>query len=329
MHPVFTHAARLAAFASATLFAALAAPAHAQQPWPAKPVSMVVGYPAGSGIDNVARFLAEGLRERTGQPFLVENKPGAVGNIGAQFVARAPNDGYTLLFTPNSSHGINPHMFSKLGFDPVKDFQPVTTVLSLGFVLVVNPQTVPVNSVAELTAYIKARPGKLAYASGNATGRVTAEWYRQIAGFDAVHVPYKGVPQAITDLLGGQVHFMFADATLGIPTARSGKLRALAVTNAKRVASAPDIPTMVEAGVRGYEVESWFGVLFPAGTAMDTTRRLAELTNAVMGSDKSREFLTRLGAEALPGTPEGFAKIIAAEIAKWGPVVKAAGIAPE
>ena len=310
------------------LFITPAAPALAQT-WPAKPVTMVVGYPPGSGIDNVARFLAEGLRERTGQPWIVENKPGAVGNLAAQAVARAAPDGYTVLFTPNSSHGINPHMFKKPGFDPIKDFQPVTTILTLGFVLVVNPQTVPVNTVAELTAYIKARPGKLAFASGNATGRVTAEWYRQITGIDAVHVPYKGVPQAITDLLGGQVHFMFADATLGIPTARSGKLRALAVTNARRVSSAPDIPTMVEAGVRGYEVESWFGVLFPAGTAMDTTRRLAELTNAVMGTDKSREFLTRLGAEALPGTPEGFAKIIAAEIAKWGPVVKAAGIAPE
>ena len=167
------------------LFITPAAPALAQT-WPAKPVTMVVGYPPGSGIDNVARFLAEGLRERTGQPWIVENKPGAVGNLAAQAVARAAPDGYTVLFTPNSSHGINPHMFKKPGFDPIKDFQPVTTILTLGFVLVVNPQTVPVNTVAELTAYIKARPGKLAFASGNATGRVTAEWYRQITGIDAV-----------------------------------------------------------------------------------------------------------------------------------------------
>jgi tripartite-type tricarboxylate transporter receptor subunit TctC len=302
------------------------APASA---WPAKTVSMVVGYPAGSGIDNVARFLADGLRERTGQTFIIENKPGAVGNIAAQTVARAATDGYTVLFTPNSSHGINPHMFKKLGFDPIKDFQPVTTLLTLGFVLIVNPQTVPVNTVSELTAYVQARPGKLAFASGNATGRVTAEWYRQLTGLDAVHVPYKGVPQALTDLLGGQVHFMFADATLGIPTARSGKVRALAVTNSRRLAAAPDIPTMQEAGVKGYSVESWFGVFMPAGTPMEITRKFADLCNAVMGTDKAREFLKNLGAEPFPGSPEAFGKIVAAEIAKWGPIVKAAGIEAE
>ena len=310
------------------LFITPAAPALAQT-WPAKPVTMVVGYPPGSGIDNVARFLAEGLRERTGQPWIVENKPGAVGNLAAQAVARAAPDGYTVLFTPNSSHGINPHMFKKPGFDPIKDFQPVTTILTLGFVLVVNPQTVPVNTVAELTAYIKARPGKLAFASGNATGRVTAEWYRQITGIDAVHVPYKGVPQAITDLLGGQVHFMFADATLGIPTARSGKLRALAVTNAKRVSSAPDIPTMLESGVPGYVVESWFGVLMPAGVPMDIARRFADLSNSTMGTERAREFLSNLGAEPAPGSPESFGRAIVAEIAKWGPIVKNAGIEAE
>ena len=310
-----------------------ALPAFAQtpapSPWPAKTVIMVVGYPPGSGIDNVARFLAEGLRERTGQAFIIENKPGAVGNIAAQTVARAAPDGYTVLFTPNSSHGINSHMFKKLGFDPIRDFQPVTTLLSQGFVLIVNPQTVPVASVAELIAYVRARPGKLAYASGNATGRVTAEWFRQLAGLDAVHVPYKGVPQALTDLLGGQVHFMFADATLGLPTARSGKVRALAVTNLKRVATAADIPTMEEAGVQGFVVEPWFGVLLPAGASMDTARRFADLVNAAMTTDKAREFLRSLGSQPFPGTPESFAAVIATEIAKWGPIVKGAGIAPE
>ena len=319
-------------FTQLLLAAALSAliPAGAQaQSWPARPVTLVVGYPAGSGIDTVARFLADGLRERTGQSWIVENRPGAVANIAARHVARAAPDGYTVLFTPNSSHGINPHMFRSLGFDPVKDFQPVTTLLTLGFVLVVNPETVPVSSVTELTAYIKARPGKLAYASGNASGRVAAEWYRQIAGFDAVHVPYKGVPQAITDMLGGTIHFMFADATLGLPTAKSGKLRALAVTNAKRLASAPEIPTMMESGVPGYEVSSWFGVFLPAGAPMDITRRFAELCNAIMGTDKAREFLNQLGAEPYPGSPESFAKVVVAEIAKWGPIVKAAGIEPE
>lgn len=314
------------------LAAALSAliPARAQaQSWPTRPVTMVLGYPAGSGIDTVARFLADGLRERTGQSWIVENRPGAVANLAARHVARAAPDGYTVLFTPNSSHGINPHMFKSLGFDPINDFQPVTTLLTLGFVLVVNPQTVPVNSVAELSAYLKARPGKLAYASGNASGRVAAEWYRQITGFDAVHVPYKGVPPAIADMLGGNIHFMFADATLGLPTAKSGKLRALAVTNAKRLSGVPDIPTMMESGVPGYELSSWFGVFLPAGAPMDITRRFAELCNALMGTDKAREFLNKLGAEPYPGSPESFAKVVAAEIAKWGPIVRAAGIQPE
>lgn len=314
------------------LLAAVAPQAQAQaqvQTWPTRPVTMVLGYPAGSGIDTVARFLAEGLRERTGQAWIVENRPGAVANLAARQVARAAPDGYTVLFTPNSSHGINPHMFKSLGFDPIKDFQPVTTLLTLGFVLVVNPQTVPVSSVAELTSYLKARPGKLAYASGNASGRVAAEWYRQIVGFDAVHVPYKGVPQAITDMLGGNIQFMFADATLGLPTAKSGKLRALAVTNARRLSGAPDIPTMIESGVPGYEVSSWFGVFLPAGAPMEITRRFAELCNGIMGTDKAREFLNNLGAEPFPGSPESFAKIVVAEIAKWGPIVRAAGIEPE
>jgi tripartite-type tricarboxylate transporter receptor subunit TctC len=290
---------------------------------------MLLGYPAGSGIDTVARFLAEGLRSRTGQAFLVENRPGAAGNIAAAAVARAAPDGNTILFTPNSTHGINPSLYKTLGFDPVKDFAPVTTVLSLGFVLVVNPKVVPVNSVAELTEYVKARPNKLAYASGNATGRVAAELYRQLTGIDAVHVPYKGVPPAVTDLLGGQVHFAFIDATLGMPTARSGKLRALAVTKARRISAAPELPTMAEAGVKGFELEGWFAVFLPAGAPPDVVQRLADLTNAIMTSDKGRELLVTLGADPLPGSPESLAKLVGTEIPRWRQVVKAAGIEPE
>lgn len=314
------------------LAAALSAliPAGAQaQSWPTRPVTLVLGYTAGSGIDSVARFLADALRERTGQPWIVENRPGASTNIAARHVARAAPDGYTVLFTASSSHGVNPSLFKSLGFDPIKDFQPVTSLLSIGFVLVVNPRTVPVNSVAELTAYLKARPGKLAFASGNPSGRLAAEWYRQIAGFDAVHVPYKGEPQAITDMLGGDIHFMFLAATMGVPTAKSGKLRALAVTNPKRLASMPQVPTMMESGVSGYEVFGWFGLFLPAGAPMDVARRLAELSNAIMGSEKGREYLNKLGTEPYPGTPESFAKLVAAEIAKWGPIARAAGIQPE
>jgi tripartite-type tricarboxylate transporter receptor subunit TctC len=304
--------------------------AAAQTPaWPARAVTMAVGYPAGSGIDAVARFLADGLRERTGQPFIIENRPGAAGNLAAQAVARAAPDGYTVLFTPNSTHAANPHLYRKLAFDPVKDFQPVTTLLTLGFVLIVNPQVVPVSSVAELTDYLKARPDKLAYGSGNATGRIAAEMYRQATGFDAVHVPYKGVPPAITDLLGGQIHFLFADATLGLPQARAGKVRALAVTNGRRVSAAPDLPTMAEAGVRGYELSGWFALFLPAGAPADVTQRLADHANAIMTSEKGRAFLKNLGADPFPGSPEQLGKFVEAEIAKWGRIVKAAGIEPE
>ena len=302
---------------------------QAQTAWPTRHVSMLVGYPAGSGIDTVARFLADGLRERTGQPFVVENRPGAAGNIAAQQVARAGADGYTILLTPNSTHGINPSLFKTLGFDPVRDFTPVTTLLTLGFVLVVNPNVVPVGSVSELTTYLKNRPGKLAYASGNATGRVAAELYRQLTGIDAVHVPYKGVPPAVNDLLGGQVHFAFIDATLGIPTARAGKLRALAVTNGQRLSAAPELPTMAEAGVAGFELSGWFALFAPAGAPREAVQRLNEHANAVMVSERAREFLRKLGADPLPGSPESLARLVASEIPRWRQVVKAAGIEPE
>jgi len=297
--------------------------------WPTKPVTLVVGYPAGSGIDTVARFLAQELREKTNQTWIVDNKPGAVANLAARYVASAAPDGYTVLFTPNSTHGINPHIYKNLGFDPIKDFQPVTSLLSLGFVLLVNPKTVPVNTVEELTQFIKARPGQLAYASGNASGHVAAEWYKQIAGFDAVHVPYKGVPQAINDMIGGNIHFMFADATLGIPTAKSGKLRALAVTNSVRVQSIPEVPTMLESGVKDYDFTSWFGVFFPAKATMEITEKFAQDCNAVMTTAKAKEFLFGLGAVPNPSNPQAFAKVVEREINKWGPIVKAAKIEPE
>jgi tripartite-type tricarboxylate transporter receptor subunit TctC len=183
--------------------------------------------------------------------------------------------------------------------------------------------------VAELTAFLKARPGKMAYASGNATGRVAAELYRQLTGVDAIHIPYKGVPPAVNDLLGGQVHFAFIDATLGIPTARSGKLRALAVTNDQRLSAAPELPTMAEAGVAGFELSGWFALFAPAGAPREAVQKLNELSNALMTSARAREFLRQLGADPLPGSPESLARLVAGEIPRWRQVVKAAGIEPE
>jgi tripartite-type tricarboxylate transporter receptor subunit TctC len=299
------------------------------QTWPSKAVTVIVGYPAGSGIDTVARFLAENLRERTGQPFIVENRPGPFGNTGGQIVARAAPDGYTMLFTPSSTHAANIHLFKKLGFDPVKDFTPVTTIATLGFVLLINPATVPVNSVAELTEYARARPGTLAYGSGAAVGRVAAELYRSLSGIDLLYVPYKGVPQAINDLLGGQIHLVFADTTLGLAQARAGKLRALAVTNRQRFSAAPEIPTMMEAGVPGYDLGAWFAVFLPANAPKDVSQKLAELCGASMTTDKAREFLRKLGADPFPGSPESLAKLVESEIAKWGRLIRAAGIEAE
>jgi tripartite-type tricarboxylate transporter receptor subunit TctC len=299
------------------------------QAWPAKPVTIVVPTTAGSGLDIIARFLGDGLRSRTGQPFIVENRAGANAAIGAQHVARSAPDGYTVLVGTASSHAINPFTIKNLGYDPVKDFQPVTTIFAIGLVLISNPKTLPVNNIQELIAHLKSRPGQLSYGSGNAFGMITAEWFKQVAQVDVVHIPYKGVPQALTDIMSGQVHFMFADATAGLNAAQAGKVRALAVTNPKRVASAPDIPTMAESGLPGFVSHSWVGLFYPANTPIDIARRLAEASNAIMTSDKGREYLRKAGAEPYPSSPEVLRKFVEEELVKWGRVAKAAKIQPE
>ena len=303
---------------------------HAQTAWPAKPVTIVTGYQAGSGTDTVARFLATHLRERTGQPFVVENKLGGTGILAADYVARATPDGYTVLFTPNSTHGISPFLYKKLPFDPVKDFQAVTTVLSVGFILLVNPQTTPVKTVPELTAFVKQNPGKVSYGAGNASVRIAGEMYRKQAGLDAVQVPYKGNPQALADLLGGQIQFMFADVSFGLPQTRSGKVRALAVTNSTRNPHAPELPTMAEAGFEGFDgLNAWMAFFYPAGVPKDVAQKFAELCNQIMTSDKGRELLARLGAEPYPSTPDATQKMVASSLPRWEKLVKESGIEPE
>ncbi len=305
---------------------AFAAPAAAQT-WPSKPVTIIVGYTAGTAIDIVARYLADHLRERTGQPFVVELRPGVFGNLAAQYVARAKPDGATILLTANATHAANIHLFKQLGFDPVKDFTPVTTVLSLGFVLVVNPAVVPVNSAAELIDYIKLRPGKMSYGAGTATGRIATELYLQLAGgLDVTSVPYKGSSQAINDVLGGQIHFLFADAVSGMQQARGGKLRALAVTNAKRVSCAPEVPTMAEAGLPGYDLTSWFALFLPANTPVNIAQKLADLSNALWTTEKGHEFLRNLCLDPYPGSPESLARLVESDTVKWGRIIKRARI---
>lgn len=306
---------------------ALFAGAAAAQAWPARSVSMLVGFPAGAGIDLFARLLAEGLRERTGQSFIVENRPGAGSNVAALAVARAAPDGYTVLYAANALSA-NVHLFRNAGYDPVKDFTPVTTFLENGWMLLAYPG-LPVNTVSELTAYLKARPGKLAYGTSGASGLIAAELYRFMAGFDALNVPYKGVPPAVTDLVAGRTVFMFADISTGLSLARSGKAKGLAVTNPRRIALAPEIPSMAESGLPGYEIVSWQAVLLPAGAPREVVNRLAELTNAVGASERAQQFFAKMSVEGKAGGPEALARLLESENQRWGQVIKAAGIAPE
>jgi tripartite-type tricarboxylate transporter receptor subunit TctC len=311
------------------LASAFAAPLAAQG-WPSKPVTIVVGYPAGTAIDVEARFLAENLGAQTGQSFVVENKPGVFGNLGAQHVARAAPDGHTMLFTTIATHAANIHLFKKLGFDPVKDFTPVSTTLWAGFVLMVNPAVVPVNSVAELTQYIKARPGKLAYGAGAATARIATELYLQIVGgLDVTFAPYKGSSQAVNDLLAGTIHFVFADAVTGMQLARGGKARALAVTNASRISCIPEVPTMAEAGLQGYDLGNWHALFLPAKAPIGIAQRAADLSNALWASDKGREFLKKLCFDPYPGNPESLAKLVESDTVKWGRIIRNARIEPQ
>lgn len=308
---------------------AFAAPVAAQT-WPSKPVTIVVGYTAGTAIDIVARYLADNLRERTSQTFVVEGKPGVFGNLAAQYVARAKPDGATILLTANATHAANIHLFKNLGFDPVKDFTPVTTILSLGFVLVVNPAVVPVNSVAELIDYMKLHPGKLSYGAGTATGRIATELFLQLAGDpDVTFVPYKGSSQAINDVLGGRIHFLFADVVSGMQHARGGKLRALAVTNAQRISCAPEVPTMAEAGLSAYDLTAWFALFLPAKTPVDIAQKLADLSNALWATEKGREFLRNQCLDPYPGSPESLARLVESDTEKWGRIIKGARIEPQ
>jgi len=308
---------------------AFASPATAQT-WPSKPVTIVVPFLPGAGIDILARFLAERLHERTGQPFIVENKPGAFSMVGTQQVARAAPDGYTVLLGTVSA-AMNVHLFKQLGYDHVRDFTPITTLAMAAFVLLVNPEVVPVTSVAELTGYIRTRPDKIAYGGGTPV-RIASAFYFSLAGLrreQLTFIPYKGEIQALNDLRGGRIHFTFLASTFGIQQAREGKLRALAITSTKRTAAAPDIPTMAEAGLANYDLVGWYAMFMPAKAPKDIAQKLAELCNASMASEKGREFLRTLAMDPKPSSPEDFAQFLNNETAKWGRLIKAAGIEPQ
>ncbi|HLS55632.1 MAG TPA: tripartite tricarboxylate transporter substrate binding protein [Zeimonas sp.] len=299
--------------------------AFAQQ-WPSKPIRFVVPFPAGGTTDILGRLVAAELNKAWGAQTVVENRGGAGGNIGAEAVARSAPDGHTMLVCTVGTHGINKSLYSRLPFDPVKDFTPVTLLALVPNVIVVHP-SVKAGTVKELIALLKANPGRLDYASsGNGTSiHLSAELFKSMTGTFMTHIPYRGSAPAIADLLAGQVQLMFDNLPSAMPQIKAGKLRALAVTSAKRAAALPDVPTVAEAGVPGYEASSWFGLVAPAGTPKEIAEKTQQAIAHAWATPEVREKLLGQGAEPVANTPAEFAKYIDAEIAKWAKVVKASG----
>jgi len=314
-------------FLSFLAFSALVLPVVAQaQAFPTRPVRIVCPFPPGGGVDITARALANELAKQLGQPVTVENKPGAGGNIAAADVAKSAPDGHTLFLTLNALHAISPVLYSKLPFDAIKDFAFVTTLVRFNNVLVV-PSTAPAKTVQDLVAQAKAEPGKLTFASsGNGTNlHLTGELFKSMAGIDIQHVPYKGSAPAMTDLLGGRVTMMFETIPAAIAQVRSGKLRALGVTGAARSPLFPEVPTVADSGLAGFEVQSWYGVVAPAATPREVVARLnAEAVKAANGRE-FRDRLEPLGFGILTGTPERMLEMVKADAARWAPIVKASG----
>ena len=319
---------RLTLLAAATLAASLLPAAAFAQAYPAKPVTFIVPFAAGSATDQLARALGQSITEQTKQAVVVENKAGASGMMAAQAAARAAPDGYTVLITTNTTHAANGHLYKKLPYDAVKDFAPVTGLGKGGQVLVVNA-TSPYKTVADLLAAAKKDPGKLSFGSGSSSSRVAGEMLKQLAGIDLLHVPYKSNPLAITDLLGGQIDLMITDTSTGVPQVKAGKLRALGYSTTKRSSQLPDVPTLEEAGVKGYDMGYWFAAYVPAGTPAPVVARLNELLQQGVRSAAAKAFFDTAGSEAWTTTPDELAKFQAAETQKWGKVIKAAGIEAE
>ncbi|HEX2011335.1 MAG TPA: tripartite tricarboxylate transporter substrate binding protein [Roseateles sp.] len=310
------------------LLALLGGAAVAQQAYPAKPLTFVVPFAAGSATDQLARALGQSLTEQSGQAVVVDNKAGASGMLAAQAAARAPADGYTVLITTNTTHAANEHLYKKLSYDPVKDFAPVTGLGKGGQVLVVRADA-PYKNVAELLAQARKAPGKLSFGSGSSSSRVAGEMFKQLSHTEILHVPYKSNPQAVTDLLGGQIDLMITDTATGVPQIKGGKLKALGVSTTRRIPLLPEVPTIDEAGVKGYDMGYWFAAYVPANTPRPVVSRLNELLVNATRSTAAKAFFDGAGAEAWSTSPEELARFQAGETQKWGKVIKAAGIEPE
>ncbi len=305
--------------------AALAGPAFAQDKYPSKPVTIIVPQAAGGANDAIARVVAQKLSEQTGQSFIVENRTGAGGNIGTALAAKAKNDGYTLLLTADSAYVINPALYKNTGFDPLKDFEPVTTVANAGYVLVAN-NDFPAKNVAELIAAAKAQPKRITIGSaGNGTlNHLFGEMMSKAAGIDLVHVPYKGAAAAVTDLAGGQVQVSIQSLPSSIAFIRSGKIKVLGVVNEKRVPALPDAPTIGET-IKGLGYTPWYGVFAPAGTPRAVLTQLQAEISKALDAPEVKEKLANVGTEPYKSTPEAFSAMLKSELPRWAKVVKDSG----
>ena len=325
---VLARARRAIAFAllAATPLMGFGEDASAQR-FPEKPLRIVVIFPAGGAADVLARTIADKLRESWGQPVIVENRPGASGNIAAEAVARSTPDGYTILLGGLTTHGINPSLYRHLPYDPIKDFAPVTIAATTPLVLVAHP-SVPAVSVNELIALAKSRPGDLNYASfGNGTsGHLSTVLFSSLAGIEMTHVPYKGSPPAMVDLLAGRVHVMFDAIPASLPHIKTGKLRALAVSSPERSRALPDVPTIAEAALPDFEVVGWLGFFAPAGVPSPIVQRLSAEIGRSLGIPEVRDRLVAQGLDVKASTPEEFARFVDSELKKWAGVVKKAGV---
>lgn len=316
---------RLARSIVVSILLALSGLGHAQS-YPNRPIRWVVPFSAGSTSDVVARAIAPRLADLLGQPVSVDNRPGAGGVIGTDLVAKAPADGYTLLFAGNAPLAVNVTLQSKVPYDPVKDFVGITQLVAASYLLVVHP-SLGVNNVAALVAAARARPGKLNYGSpGNGTGsHLTMELFKTAAGLDISHVPYKGSAPAITDLLAGQVQLMFEPVASVGPHVRAGKLKALAMSSARRIATMPDMPTVAESGFPGFQSEAWIGVAVRSGTPQDVIVKLHDGLTKVLQAPDLREQFSKLGLELTTSSPEAFTAFIKSEIPKWAKVIRDSG----
>jgi len=310
---------------SLSILALIFAVTASAQPFPTKPIKIVVPFPAGGTVDFFARVISTKLSEALGQSVLVENRAGAGGNIAAEAVAKAAPDGYTLLMG-SEIIAINTSLYSKIGYDPVKDLAPITLVGTVPNILIVHP-SLPANSVNDLIALAKKTPGKISFAStGQGTStHLSSELFKLMANVDMLHIPYKGGPPAIADLISGQVNMMFINMPTGITHVRSGKAKIIAVSSIKRVSQLPDVPTVDQAGVKGFETSAWSGLYAPAGTPVDIINRLNAEVVKILKQPSVREQLMAQGAEPVGDSPEEFSRFTLAEISKWAKIIKISG----